>query len=158
MGIGTIIGSTIAFLIMGFWALVIYRARDRKEPLTIMEDGDTVRLFLTDSDYDEFSIADIKENKERVYEEIKKLVQYRSKELVRFVDRVTFFKDGDPKKEQELLIDDSDKKTQYESITVASPTIFDINDLNKKIEELLVCEDKISKLKEIIPEFDHRLN
>ena len=25
-------------------------------------------------------------------------------------------------------------------------------------EELLVCEDKISKLKEIVPEFDHRLN
>ena len=103
MEIGTIIGSTIALLIMGFWALVIYRTKDRKEPLTIMEDGDTVRLFLTDSDYDEFCIADIKENKERVYEEIKKLVQYRSKELVRFVDRVTFFKDGDPKKEQELL-------------------------------------------------------
>lgn len=59
---------------------------------------------------------------------------------------------------EELLIDDSDKKTQYESITVASPTIFDISDLNKKIEELLVCEDKISKLKEIVPEFDHRLN
>ena len=59
---------------------------------------------------------------------------------------------------EELLIDDSDKKTQYESITVASPTIFDINDLNKKIEELLVCEDKISKLKEIVPEFDHKLN
>lgn len=59
---------------------------------------------------------------------------------------------------EELLIDDSDKKTQYESITVASPTIFDINDLNKKIEELLVCEDKISKLKEIVPEFNHRLN
>ncbi|WP_164469648.1 UDP-N-acetylglucosamine 4,6-dehydratase (configuration-retaining) [Aliarcobacter cryaerophilus] len=59
---------------------------------------------------------------------------------------------------EELLIDDSDKKTQYESITVASSTIFDINNLNKKIEELLVCEDKISKLKEIVPEFDHRLN
>ncbi|PRM87342.1 dTDP-glucose 4,6-dehydratase [Aliarcobacter cryaerophilus] len=59
---------------------------------------------------------------------------------------------------EELLIDDSDKKTQYESITVASSTIFDINDLNKKIEELLVCEDKISKLKQIVPEFDHRLN
>ena len=59
---------------------------------------------------------------------------------------------------EELLIDDSDKKTQYESITVASPTIFDINDLNKKIEELLVCKDKISKLKEIVPEFDHKLN
>ncbi len=35
---------------------------------------------------------------------------------------------------------------------------FDIEELNKKIEELLVCEDKISKLKEIVPEFDHRLN
>ena len=33
-----------------------------------------------------------------------------------------------------------------------------IEELNKKIEELLVCEDKISKLKEIVPEFDHRLN
>lgn len=103
METGAIIGSTIALLIMGVWALVIYRTKDRKEPLTIMEDGDVVRLFLTDDDYDEFSIADIKENKERVYEEIKKLVQHRSKELVRFVDRVTFFKDGDPKKEQELL-------------------------------------------------------
>ena len=59
---------------------------------------------------------------------------------------------------EELLIDDSDKKTQYESITVASPTFFDIEELNQKIEELLVCEDKISKLKEIVPEFDHRLN
>lgn len=59
---------------------------------------------------------------------------------------------------EELLINDSDKKTQYESITVASPTIFDINELNQKIEELLVCEDKIAKLKEIVPEFDHKLN
>ena len=59
---------------------------------------------------------------------------------------------------EELLINDSDKKTQYESITVASSTIFDINELNKKIEELLVCEDKIKKLKEIVPEFDHKAN
>ncbi|RBQ30926.1 dTDP-glucose 4,6-dehydratase [Arcobacter sp. FW59] len=59
---------------------------------------------------------------------------------------------------EELLINDSDTKTQYESITVASPTKFDINELNKKIEELLICEDKIVKLKEIVPEFDHKLN
>ncbi|WP_141050535.1 UDP-N-acetylglucosamine 4,6-dehydratase (configuration-retaining) [Aliarcobacter cryaerophilus] len=59
---------------------------------------------------------------------------------------------------EELLIDDSDKKTQYESITVTSSTFFDIKELSQKIEELLVCEDKISKLKEIVPEFDHRLN
>lgn len=59
---------------------------------------------------------------------------------------------------EELLINDSDKKTDYESITVASPTYFDIDELNKKIDELLVCEDKISKLKEIVPEFNHQLN
>ena len=59
---------------------------------------------------------------------------------------------------EELLINDSDKKTQYESITVASSTYFDIDELNTKIDELLVCEDKISKLKEIVPEFKHQLN
>ena len=59
---------------------------------------------------------------------------------------------------EELLINDSDQKTKYESITVASPTFFDIDELNQKIEELFVCEDKIAKLKEIVPEFNHQLN
>lgn len=59
---------------------------------------------------------------------------------------------------EELLINDSDQKTKYESITVASPTIFDINELNQKIKELLICENKVAKLKEIVPEFEHRLN
>ncbi len=59
---------------------------------------------------------------------------------------------------EELLINDSDQKTRYESITVANSTKFDINELNKKIEELLICEDKVAKLKEIVPEFEHRLN
>ena len=59
---------------------------------------------------------------------------------------------------EELLINDSDQKTKYESITVASPTKFNIEELNTKIEELLVCDDKIKKLQEIVPEFDHKLN
>lgn len=59
---------------------------------------------------------------------------------------------------EELLINDSDQKTKYESITVASPTNFDINKLNQKIDDLLVCDDKIAKLKEIVPEFNHQLN
>lgn len=59
---------------------------------------------------------------------------------------------------EELLINDSDKKTQYESITVSSPTVFDINELNQKIEKLLICDDKIKQLQEIVPEFDHKLN
>ena len=59
---------------------------------------------------------------------------------------------------EELLINDSDKKTEYESITVASPTPFDIDKLNKKISQLLTCKNKIEKLQEIVPEFDHKLN
>lgn len=91
----------VALSLFGFF--VVKNNKDRKEPLTIMEDGDVVRLFLTDDDYDEFNIAQIKDNKEKVYEEIKSVVNKRSAELCKLVDRVTFFKDGDPKKEQELL-------------------------------------------------------
>ena len=59
---------------------------------------------------------------------------------------------------EELLIDESDAKTEYESITVASPTSYDIDILNQDIEELLRCEDKIKQLKKIVPEFNHQLN
>lgn len=59
---------------------------------------------------------------------------------------------------EELLINDSDKKTDYESITVASSTKFDINELNTQIDRLLVEEDKILILKEIVPEFNHQPN
>ena len=59
---------------------------------------------------------------------------------------------------EELLIDDGEANTEYESITVAGKTKYDIVKLNKDIKELLESKDKISKLKEIVPEFDHRLN
>ena len=59
---------------------------------------------------------------------------------------------------EELLINDSDMKTEYESITVAGKTEYDIKQLNQYIIELLSCEDKIEKLKKIVPEFDHKLN
>ena len=59
---------------------------------------------------------------------------------------------------EELLINDSDMKTEYESITVAGKTEYDIKQLNQDIKELLSCENKIEKLKKIVPEFDHKLN
>ncbi len=59
---------------------------------------------------------------------------------------------------EELLIDESDAKTDYESITVAKPTMYALEKLNKDIEELLVCEDKLQKLREIVPEFNHQPN
>ena len=59
---------------------------------------------------------------------------------------------------EELLIDESDSSTEYESITVASPTVYNINKLNSDIEELLITDKPLEKLKEIVPEFNHQLN
>ena len=59
---------------------------------------------------------------------------------------------------EELMYDDSDAKTNYESITVAKSTEYNIDKLNEDIQELLECEDKLAKLKEIVPEFNHQLN
>ncbi len=59
---------------------------------------------------------------------------------------------------EELLIDDTDAQTDYESITVAGKTEYDIAQLNHDIFELISCEDKLTKLKEIVPEFNHQVN
>jgi len=62
---------------------------------------------------------------------------------------------------EELLIDDTDCTTDYEGITVARPTVYDIDKLNSDIEELVACVDdegRLEKLKVIVPEFVHRLN
>ena len=59
---------------------------------------------------------------------------------------------------EELLINESDAQTDYESITIAKPIPYAIEKLNADIEELLTCKDKLAKLKEIVPEFEHKLN
>ncbi len=58
---------------------------------------------------------------------------------------------------EELLIDAKSVKTDYKSILIAPPTKYDRDKLNKDIAELLVCEDKLTKLKEIVPEFEHKV-
>ncbi len=57
---------------------------------------------------------------------------------------------------EELLIDDSEKKTQYSSIFIAAKTDYPIAQLEKDIEALLAAEDKVAALKKIVPEFEHR--
>jgi len=59
---------------------------------------------------------------------------------------------------EELLINDTDMKTAYDSITVAKPTHYDLIQLNNDIMELISSKDKLAKLKEIVPEFNHQLN
>jgi UDP-N-acetyl-D-glucosamine 4,6-dehydratase len=85
----------------------------------------------------------------------KKMIELSGKENIKI--EFTGLRPGE-KLYEELLISDSDMKTQYESITVASKTYFDIDVLNKKINELVDDKDKVLKLKEIVPEFDHKIN
>jgi len=59
---------------------------------------------------------------------------------------------------EELLIDESDMHTEYASITVASPTHYDLTQLDQDIEQLLKAEDRLHGLKKIIPEFNHQTN
>jgi len=58
---------------------------------------------------------------------------------------------------EELLTNDSEIKTQYESITVAKKTYYDIKKLNHDIDQLIKTKDKIDKLKQIVPEFNHKV-
>jgi len=58
---------------------------------------------------------------------------------------------------EELLIDESEKETKYKSIMIGKKSQYDIDKLNKDIAQLLNSDDKIKKLQEIVPEFDHKL-
>lgn len=61
---------------------------------------------------------------------------------------------------EELLIDENDKSTKYQSIFVTHSAKYDLQELGSQIEELSECEDAqvADKLKRIVPEFSHRLN
>lgn len=59
---------------------------------------------------------------------------------------------------EELLIDDSDAQTEYDSITVAQPTFYDISNLNNDIALLQKSETPLLVLKKIVPEFEHKTN
>ena len=59
---------------------------------------------------------------------------------------------------EELLINDADRKTKYDSIFVAKPTNYDLEKLKRDIEELFDCKDLVKKLKNIVEEFNHALN
>ena len=103
MTVGMIIGTVVALIIMIVPLIIYFNTKDRKEPLVIMKDGDIMKLFLSDDDYCDFDISDIKDDQKRINEELIKVIKARSKELVKFVDRVTFFKDGDEQFEKELF-------------------------------------------------------
>jgi len=59
---------------------------------------------------------------------------------------------------EELMLDESEQKTSYESIFITKPTPYEITRLKKEIEDLFIAEDKISALQKIVPEFKRRVD
>ncbi len=59
---------------------------------------------------------------------------------------------------EELLIDESDMHTEYDSITVAASTHYDLEKLNSDIAQLIYSGDTLKQLKNIVPEFNHQPN
>jgi FlaA1/EpsC-like NDP-sugar epimerase len=57
---------------------------------------------------------------------------------------------------EELLSNECDKKTVYDSIMVAHKTHYCIEKLQNDIDELLMAQNPIEALKKIVPEFNHK--
>lgn len=91
----------------------------------------------------------------KIHDLAKKMIELSGKQNIEI--KFTGLRPGE-KLYEELLIDDAKKETKYKSIMVAKETKYDIEKLNKDLEELIICEDKIKKLKEIVPEFEHKFN
>ena len=83
-----------------------------------------------------------------------KMIELSGKQAIEIV--FTGLRPGE-KLYEELLIHESDKKTEYESIMVANKTLYPIETLQQDIDELLKTKEPVAKLKEMIPEFHHRI-
>ncbi|WP_331775756.1 polysaccharide biosynthesis protein [Sulfurospirillum sp. 1612] len=90
----------------------------------------------------------------KIYDLAKKMIELSGKKNIEI--QFTGLRPGE-KLYEELLINEADKQTQYQSIMVAKDTYYDIEQLNHDIDELVKSDDKIKKLQEIIPEFDHKI-
>lgn len=88
----------------------------------------------------------------RIADLAQKMIEYSGKEELKVV--FTGLRPGE-KLYEELLINDADRQTRYDSILVAEKTEYPLSQLNQDIENLLLAEDKLLQLKHIVPEFNH---
>ncbi|MGQ4005348.1 nucleoside-diphosphate sugar epimerase/dehydratase [Francisellaceae bacterium CB300] len=59
---------------------------------------------------------------------------------------------------EELLIDESDIRTDYKDIFIGRKTFYEVDRLSKDIESLIKSSRQVEVLKKILPEFEHKLN
>lgn len=58
---------------------------------------------------------------------------------------------------EELLIDESEQKTAFDSIMIAGSTVYPIEQLRNDIQTLLLSDEPINTLRQIVPEFTNPL-
>lgn len=103
MELGTIIGSSIAGLIL-LGILVIYlKTKDRKETLVIKKENDTLYFLLGEDEHYSCDVSDLKDDKKKIDETVQSIVRKRARKLVNFVDSVRYFDSADKEFEKELL-------------------------------------------------------
>jgi hypothetical protein len=103
MEIGEIVGSIIAFSIIAGFLWVYYKTKDLKTTLVIVQDNNTMRLYLDEDDYKRYNISTIKDDQKRVDDSLREFAKAKAKKLVRFIDKVSLSKRDDEEFEKELL-------------------------------------------------------
>lgn len=83
----------------------------------------------------------------------KKMIELSGKDDIEI--KFTGLREGE-KLYEELLFEESEQRTGYDSITIAGKTQYDINKLVNDIEVLLQSSQKVLKLQEIVPEFKRK--
>lgn len=91
----------------------------------------------------------------KIVDVAKKMIELSGKEEIEIV--FTGLRPGE-KLIEELLTDESAASTEYPSITVAKESRCDYETLERALERLQKEDDKLSVLKELVPEFDHKPN
>jgi len=102
MNIEITIGIVIIILMVG-GTFLLFRIKNRKEVLTILEEEDTLHLLLSQDNYWKLDISKIKDDEIKIKEALEKIIKERAFELKNLVESINFIDGKDREFEEHLL-------------------------------------------------------
>ncbi|MEA2018843.1 MAG: hypothetical protein U9N59_10385 [Campylobacterota bacterium] len=103
MDMGMMIGNLIAILLMTGLVIIYIKTKDRQETLVIKKENDTLYFLLGKDEHYSCDVSDLKDDKEKIIEMVKSILNQRAKKLVSFVNSVRYMDGDDQIFEKELL-------------------------------------------------------